>query len=270
MSNINNVKGVVTAPYDIRDYTIQPDNDFPVQFQCPVIVPVKNQGWQSTCTAHAAASVVEYHHKRQHNEYLPISTEFIYGYREDNYYKGEGMVIRDALKTLQKYGAPAESDCPGNHNYEKAAEKVNVNIEKYKELAYLNRISSYYRCNSPEEIKTALMKHGPVLISMNTHKGEKIKDDIYTYDPEKYRGRHCVMVYGWNNKGWLIQNSWGLLYAGDGRFILPYNFKINEAWGITDDITDIKVKKSNQFLNVIYKAYNYIINLFLKITNRTK
>ena len=264
------MNSVINSAYDVRDYKIKADNQFPDTFQCPILVPVKNQGMQSTCVAHAAASLIEYHHKRQHKEYIPFSTEFIYGYRENDYYKGEGMQIRNALKTIQKYGDPYEKDCPGNHNYEKASEKVNKKVEELKSLAIYNRVSSYYRCNSPEEIKTALMKHGPVLISMNTYKDAKIKKDIYTYSSNEQSGRHCVMIYGWNEKGWLIQNSWGLLHAGDGRFILPFDFKINEAWGVSDDITDIKTKKSNQFLDMVYKVYNQVVNFLLNLFNRTE
>ena len=131
-----------------------------------------------------------------------------------------------------------------------------------KEKGYPHRISSYYRCETPKEIKTALMKHGPVIISMNTYKGAKIVDDIYTWDSNADHGRHAVVIIGWNDKGWLIQNSWGKGYAGDGKFTLPYDFKINEAWGVSDDIQDEIVKKPNAWEKFWRGAWNRITNLF--------
>ena len=78
------------------------------------------------------------------------------------------------------------------------------------------------------------------------------------------------MIYGWDERGWLIQNSWGPIFAGDGRFVIPFDYKFNEAWGITDEIDDsINVKKRTGFANLIYKIYNYLVNLWLTISDRT-
>ena len=144
-------------------------------------------------------------------------------------------------------------------------------VKHYRELAYPHRISTYYRCYTNDDIKTALVKHGPVLVSMNTYEGAKIVNDTYTYDPRAEFGRHCVLVYGYDERGWLIQNSWGTLYAGDGRFVMPFDCKFNEAWGITDEIIsdEVNIKKRNKFTNFIYKVYNKIVNWWLDITDKT-
>lgn len=261
-----NFNEVVSSKFDIRDYAIKAASDLPEVYTCPHKVLVKDQGSKPTCVAHAAASLVEYHYKRQHdNKYKAFSTEFIYGTRDIGYYIGDGMMIRDALNTIRKYGVPFKSDCPGNNDVQKAMENVNKNLEHYRELAYPNRVSTYYRCYSTDDIKTALVNHGPVLVSMNTYKGAKIVNDTYTYEADNKSGRHCVMVYGYDERGWLIQNSWGADYAGDGRFVLPYDFKFNEAWGITDDIIEdiIEVKPRSWFLDIIYKIFNTVVNWFL-------
>ena len=255
----------VNSTYDVRDYCICSSSELPTTYECPVTVRVKNQGSKPTCVAHAAASLVEYHYKKETNTYKSFSTEFIYGFRDVGYYIGNGMCIRDALKTLQRFGDCFKTDCPGNNDYEKAMNNVSSNIEKYKELAYPYRVSTYYKCNTSEEIKTALVNHGPVLVSMNTYDKAKLVEDIYTYDPNAEHGRHCVMIYGYDERGWLVQNSWGTLWAGDGRFTLPYDYKLNEAWGISDAVTeDITVKKTTPVLNYVYKIFNKIVNFFLK------
>ena len=254
--------------YDARDYKIKTSKDLPESYSCPSKVPVLNQGSKPTCVAHAASSVVAYHYKRQHdNQYKAFSTEFIYGIREDGYYTGDGMRIRDALKTLTKHGCPFKTDCPGNNTVERAIDNVNKHIDKYKELAYPHRVSSYYRCETNDAIKTALVTDGPVLASMNTYDGATIVNDTYTYDATKDHGRHCIMIYGYDERGWLIQNSWGKLYAGDGRFVMPYDFKFNEAWGVTDSIIEdnIKVPSTNKFMSTLYKLLNAVVNWWLDL-----
>lgn len=254
-------ESAINSPYDARDYTITAEKDFPVVFALDT-VPVKNQGAKPTCVPHALSSVVEYHHQRQHGEYVRFSTEFIYGLREDGYYMGKGMRIRDALNTLLKYGNVYESDCEGNHNCEKAMSNVSKDIDRLKELAYPHRISGYFKITNADELKTALMKFGVVVASMNTYGGARLVKDVYTYDSTRGFGRHCVFIYGWNEKGWLVQNSWGYLYGGDGRFIIPYKFKFNEMWGIADDITDgvIVKPKRNAVLDLLYFLINLLAN----------
>lgn len=263
---------VVESSYDVRDYSICADSQFPETFELPLKVNVKNQGSKPTCVAHALASLIEYHNLVETQKYRKFSTEFIYGTRDIGYYVGDGMCIRDALKTIYKYGDCYYTDCPGNSNVEAAMQKINENVEDYRNKAYPYRIGSYYRVRSEKEIKTALMNHGPVVISMTTMIGAKIKDDCYYYaDDAKKSGLHCVLIVGWNKTGWIIQNSWGVTYAGDGYFTLPYNIKINEAWGTidqSDDYSLLKRKPRNKFMDAIYSVYNKIVNWWFSIRKK--
>lgn len=256
---------VIKSPYDIRDYTITADTDLPKSFTLET-VPVKNQGFSSTCVAHALSSAIEWHYQRQHGAYEKFSTEFIYGLREEGDFVGDGMVIRNALKTIQKYGDVPYSECKGNHEYKKAMETVSTRLAELTEKAYPHRISAYFRIYSVEELKTALMQYGVVVVSMNTYEGSKLIDDVYTYDTSREHGRHCIFIYGWNEIGWLAQNSWGILYGGDGRFIIPFDYEFNEAWGVVDNITEEKLNKPKRtkILDLIYKIINMIINAIIK------
>jgi C1A family cysteine protease len=267
MDNISNQ--IPKSTYDIRDYTITSGIEFPKTFSLDILPPIKNQWLQSTCTAHALASAVEYYHQKQHGFYVPFSTEFIYGVRENDCYIGEGMRIRDGLNTLVKYGDVYEEDCKGNHNCNQAMKNISQDFDRLKELAYPHRISGYFRINTNDELKTALMNHGVVVVNMNVYSGLRLVNDVYTpFKTSKKEGAHCVFIYGWNEKGWLVQNSWGKFYGWDGRFIIPFDFKFNEIWGITDNITDGNIikPKNNKWLNIIYKVINKIVNMF----NKTK
>ena len=110
------------------------------------------------------------------------------------------------------------------------------------------------------------MLYGPVAVTMTTYNGAILVKDIYTYKPEKKRGAHCVFIYGWDERGWLVQNSWGELYGWDGRFVIPYDFKFTEMWGIADDIVDKDVikPKRNKWLDIVYKIINTIMNMLNK------
>ena len=264
MGKIFNYNGVVESSYDARDYKIKADSEFPETFELPYKVSVKNQGSKPTCVAHALSSLVEYHNLIETGKYRKFSTEFIYGTRGIGYYIGDGMVIRDALKTIQKYGDCYYADCPGNHDTADAMKNINEKVEEYRDLAYPHRIGSYYRVRTQEEIKTALMNHGPVVISMTCKDNAYIADDTYCYPQgAENSGRHCVLIVGWNENGWIIQNSWGALYAGDGYFTLPFDFKINEAWGTIDQTNDtsmLKTKPRNKFMDKIYNIINKIVN----------
>lgn len=256
---------VVNSSYDVRDYHINAAQDFPASFTCSILPKIKNQGDKPTCVAHAVSSLLEHHHERQTGTNKSFSTEFIYGLRDVGYFMSDGMMIRNALSTIYKYGDPYEEDCPGNHNVEEANQNISANFDALANKAYPHRVTAYYRCRNTDEIKTALMKHGPVVISMNTYQGATLVNDVYTWDAAATYGKHCVLIIGWDERGWLIQNSWGDSYGGDGRFILPYNYKINETWGVLDEVQDdTDLAKPNEFVKFISVIYNKIVNLIWK------
>lgn len=263
------------SPYDVRDYKFAcvAKTPIPDTFDCTanekvnVTIAVKDQGSTGSCVAHACSSVVEFHSKRQTGENTIFSTEFIYGYRPDGYYVGEGMYPREALKTLQKVGDVPLTKLRGNHDCPEAMEAVNAQLEELKEAAYPHRVSTYMQVNSATDVKQALIKYGPVLISMPWHVDYKLKDGVYTFENPETRGCHAVLIYGWNEQGWLVQNSWGHGWGRKGKFILPFDFKWYEAWLITDSIVDDEniVRPTDKwYVRVFNKIINFFGRLFKK------
>ena len=116
------------------------------------------------------------------------------------------------------------------------------------------------------EIKQALMSFGYVVVNMPWYKNYKLKDGVYTYpeNPEK-SGYHCVIIYGWDERGWLVQNSWGRSWGQNGRFVVPFDFKWTEAWAVTDTIVngeELIKPQDNWFIKLFSKLINWFLNLF--------
>ncbi len=268
MKTTERVFSNLVSPFDIRDYKVAVTViEFPETFVLPE-VSVKNQGGTGSCVAHACSSVVEFHNKRQEGTDVVFSTEFIYGYRPVGYYVGEGMYIRDALKTLQKLGDCPLSDLKGNHKCSEAMEAVEANLDELKDKAYPHRISTYAKVSTIDEIKQALMDFGYVVIYMPWYKDYKLKNGVYSHSSDETSGYHCMVIYGWNEQGWLVHNSWGKTWGKKGRFIMPFDFQWREAWAITDEIKgegDIIRPEDNWFVKTFAPIINAIANFFRKL-----
>jgi hypothetical protein len=147
-------------------------------------------------------------------------------------------------------------------------EIVEAKFEELKGSAYPHRISTYVKVKKVNEIKQALMNYGYVVVSMPWYKNYKLKNGVYTYttNPEK-SGYHCVVIYGWDERGWLVQNSWGKYWGQKGCFVVPFDFKWSEAWAVTDTVIgegDYVDPQENWFIRVFGKLFNWFLNLFRK------
>lgn len=275
MNDIPYINGCRPSKIDIRDYKIAcaTNEDFPMSFE---LAPckVKNQGGTGSCVAHAMSEALEIFNKSETGAYTELSTEFIYGYRPVGYYQGVGMSLRDALKTLHKYGDPPESVVKGNHEVEKAKEHIDnvMKDDMVLTLAYKYHITSYMKLVTEQDIKHALMNYGPVVVNMKWYdKSYLTMDGIYEYDGNAY-GNHAILIYGWNEMGWLAQNSWGTGWGRNGRFIIGYDFKFDEIWGLVDEYvadTDDIIKPHNSvFGSLLAKVFNGVINLVASLFRR--
>jgi C1A family cysteine protease len=194
-----------------------------------------------------------------------MSTGYIYGNRTTSTHKGAGMIVRDALEAVRKYGDVPKENFPYNVEVQEA---INLYKEKEDELfqiGYPHRISQYCRINSTNAIKSALMAGNPVLMAMKWYSDMKVENGILTTSFDGYDGGHCMFIYGWNEIGWKIQNSWGLNWGINGTAIVPYEMKIEECWALTDDIVEgmtIKKPFSSNVGRHIAKIINRFCNMF--------
>lgn len=261
--------GAIPSPKDIRDYklnaaAIQTIKKFPSTFRL-THTEIKNQGDQLTCVAHTLASLIEYYNLRDTKNDYKFSTDFIYGCRTDQDYLGEGMYLRDGLKIIQKYGDVLYTQLPGNTNVPTARQKVFANFDDLVIQASPNRISTYYKIQTLNELKYALMNDGPVPALMKLFKDAEVKSDgMYNYISKEIRGYHAVLIIGWDENNLIIQNSWGQAWGDHGIFYVP--IKKNEEvfcelYGVTDNINDV-VKPSP-----IVNQFSPLINCILRLIN---
>lgn len=248
--------GAIYSPTDVRDYRIACTSKatFPTEFELDM-PEVKDQGNVSSCVAHALSTVIEYFSRAQEDNYSPMSVGYIYGNRGHMFHKGEGMVTRSAIRVACEYGDIPEVLFPYNEEVPTIIDKFEEVKDEFYKRGATNRLSTYFQCFTEAEVKTALMKKAPIVIAMDWYSDMEVIDGVmHTEENEQdIVGGHCMVLYGWNEIGWKIQNSWGAEWGDEGRFILPYHVTIREFWGVTDEYTQrIKIEElenSNSELN---------------------
>lgn len=264
--------GCKLSKFDIRDYkldsSIIASYDFPTEYVSNHLVRVKNQNEVLSCVAHALSTILEYH---TYPNTVKLSTNFIYGIQKELFNRDStGMYLSDACKIALEYGDMLEVECPGNtevplcHSIASAAMRDKNKVEN----AYNHHIFAYYSCKSNDEIKYSIIHHGPVLASIKWSSLYRVnKDGVLNGKMSEDAEYHAIVVYGYNEKGFLCQNSWGSNWGNGGRFILPYDISFSEARGIIDcEDHGEDIQKTNRgFLwNIIYKIINFIVNLIKK------
>lgn len=231
--------GAIESKIDVRDYqvacTVAPNVELPEVFELNMRA-VKNQLAVSSCVAHALAAVVEYFNFMQEKTDTTMSTEFIYGNRINHTYTDKGMIIRDALENLRKYGTCPNSSMPGNIEVPEAIRRFNQDALGVIPAAYPNRITNYCSLYKKNDMKLWLMTKGPIVFSVKWYENYwlTVNNELHFDEKSEPSGCHCMVIYGWNKEGWLFQNSWGNTWGDSGRAVYPYDATIREAWGIED------------------------------------
>ena len=76
-----------------------------------------------------------------------------------------------------------------------------------------------------------------------------------------------MFIYGWDETGWKVQNSWGSDWGHQGTMIIPYEMNIEEFWVVSDNIienTMVKKPFSSKIGKIIAKVFNKINKIFNK------
>ena len=182
--------GAIFSGTDVRDYKAvytASDTKFPKEFELKT-VRIKNQGAVGSCVAHSLSSIIEYYNNVQNGDKSEMSIGYIYGNRSTSEYTGAGMIMRDALEVVRKYGDVTKADFTGDGAiFDMDNMEVPVAIalyehkkEKLYDKGYPHRISQYCRVNSINAIKASLYAGNPVLIAMEWFDDMEVVNGVLT------------------------------------------------------------------------------------------
>ena len=210
---------------------------------------VKNQEDTSACTGFALSLVVEYLLRRAQRENSTVSAYMLYSmarrYDEFPGSTDEGSSLRGALKGWYKHGACADSLWQTGVEMPPAPE----NPKKDWWLDAVKRpLGAYYRINAKaiRDIHAALNEVGVVYASTVCHAGwdegidlkqpraqpRSYRSSIWTIPPRKAArddGGHAIALVGYNERGFLLQNSWDKAWGTWGYAILTYDDWLENA-----------------------------------------
>lgn len=188
----------IFSPEDTRDYTVKKVMDMaeaplPEEYRTTGKVAVLNQGSIGSCVAHAISTAMGYGEFRSGfkscNDY---SRGYIYANRETG---SEGMITRDAIKSVNKKGDCLYPTFPWNETYPEVRARLLKKEAEYAEEAAKYTILNYFRCYTEEEIKKALMNCGAVVLAMPLY-SKFGRDTKAPEENEKYTGSHAMCLVG--------------------------------------------------------------------------
>lgn len=260
--------GCIPSPPDNRDYTFErvalTSGSIPKTYLNQGM-PILDQGSVGSCVAHCCATAFGYGELTNgKNNTHDMSRGFVYANRRDSDYQGEGMNIRQALKQFNHCGDCEQADFPWNETYPKVKSRLDANKEMYLNKAEPYKILNYFRCYNEDEIKLAVINNGAVIMSMPLFPSFASECPMPGED-EVATGYHAMCIVGWDEAGWIIQNSWSKSWGNKGRLHVPYEYPITEFWGMTVDPSIPEApKKQNWLIKLIKELYRVLKALITK------
>jgi len=218
---------------------------------------VLDQGCEGACTGFGLASVINYLlfvrclAGESGSAFRRVSPRMLYELaRRYDEWRGEdyeGSSCRGALKGWHKHGVCAESLWP----YRDKAGKVRLLIpgEDWAADAVTLPLGVYYRIDrrSVVDLQAAIQQIGAVYVSSRVHDGwdrlteappPKSHADVpvieLAQDPKK-GGGHAFALVGYNEHGFIVQNSWGPGWGAGGFAVMPYRDWVSagaDAWAV--------------------------------------
>ena len=131
-----------------------------------------------------------------------MSVGYIYGNRISSSHTGAGMNTRCALQDCCSEGDVPYADFPVNVEVPEILEMVARAKEELAPKAYPFRLTSYVKVATVNEIKTALYNGYPVVFAIDWYTDAKVKNGVLTSKRTKIDGSHCMVIYGWDERGW--------------------------------------------------------------------
>lgn len=177
------------------------------------ISPVKNQGSCGSCWAFGAIGAIEADYNiEQNNSRLNPDLSEQYLVSEGSSGNCAGGWPGTALYYTQTNGIPDETCLP----YIDANGDINNRCSDYSSRLW--NINSYGLV-SDANVKQSLISNGPHVVYMYISGWDSV-----TYTCQTLSGAHAPLLVGYNDTEgvWILKNSWGSTWNGDGFFKVKY------------------------------------------------
>ena len=239
-----NIGGYLKSPKDIRNYKISrvcaTVNVFPAEFELDVSkLADENQLSIGMCVSEAMCHQLEYAYGKL------FSLGWVYGNRSDTDYHGVGMYPSEMLSHGKNDGFILREDLPTIREMPQMEAIVSSVKADYVETAAAYKLVSYVTLENADEIKSALYQLRNLVLTgiqvylpfMQADRVTGIVSEVpqELIDDGHTLGGHEIIIYGWNEYGFKVLNSWGNDSWGvNDCAIIPYSYPLSESWSITD------------------------------------
>jgi hypothetical protein len=257
---------VVPDPFDERDFEYRPrlqplpatlDNRHPNRQRRRSLV--LNQRTTEACTGFAVATLINIVRARIFAEQAatagekpalpePVSHFMLYYYaRRYDQFEGTadvGSSLRAAFKGWMYHGVAVES------KWDEIGNPMEFETLKFIKECRDIPLGAYYRVNPRhlDDMQSAIFELGAVAVSAAIHDGWRedsllraVRRDSKSEEPETmyvidhpsqptYRGGHAFTLVGYNDIGFLVQNSWGPGWGCHGFATLTYEDWLENAY----------------------------------------
>lgn len=198
---------------------------------------IKDQGALGSCTAFASIAAMEFLHKKFGGSTTDdlFSERFTYYVTRVNVMGwaavDSGAYVRDAVKSLVKYGTCLENTCVYNGDFATApSQQAYTEAMQYQALAYARfeeGISAVDRMQLITALKANLEAGLPIICGINCYSNiwSAVKGVIPKQNGQVIGG-HAILLVGYDDNKQLFKfkNSWGKNWGDNGYGYLPYNY----------------------------------------------
>ncbi len=194
---------------------------------------ILNQGSEGTCTGQTLAAVINFLNQKKKVD-IKVSARMLYEMaRKNDEWPGEeydGSSLRGAIKGWKNMGVCTESIWPYKGGVK------HLTIEAAKD-ARSNTVGAYYRL-LPEisHFHSALNETGVIAVSARVHEGWQDPASGIIQKSNNMIGGHAFTIVGYNQQGFMVQNSWGKKWGNNGTAIWLYEDWIEnvmDAWVVS-------------------------------------
>jgi C1A family cysteine protease/predicted TIM-barrel fold metal-dependent hydrolase len=212
--------------------------------------PIEDQGQLGSCTAHAAAALIEYYERRAFGSHIDISRLFLYKVTRNllNWTSDTGAYLRTTMEAMVLFGVPPEEYFPydpANVDVEPSAFCYSF-AQNYQTLSYFRLDAA--RTTRPEllqEIRMNLARNIPAMFGFTVFNSigtaAKTGRIPFPVKTDRREGGHAVAAVGYDDalvirhpfsdletKGAiLIRNSWSKEWGEEGYGWLPYEYVLH-------------------------------------------